>query len=128
MTFTYAGALATEAEEIRLAIGDTQENDGPRPYSDSASNFSDAEVAYALSEEGSVGKAAAYLCEVLAREWASEAGTTKLADFSLASQQAAMYRNLAADLRRKHGGGRRVTQATITRVDGFSDDVDAEET
>jgi hypothetical protein len=130
MAFTYGGDPAnSNLEWVRWRIGDTFVNDGPRPRASTAanSNFNDAEIEAAISDEGTKGKAAALMCETLATEWSSFAGTTQLADYSEANRQAEHFRDMAQDLRRKYGSGRVVTQSAPTRVDGYSDDVDAEE-
>ncbi len=122
MTFTYAGALATDKEKVRFEIGDTTVNAGPRPDS---SNYSDEEIAVILTEEGSVGRAAARLCEVLAREWSALAGSVKMADYSESlSDRAAYFAAQAADLRARYGESRPgMVQVDVMRVDGFSSNV-----
>lgn len=125
MGFKYVDTLATDRDKVRFAIGDVTEDSGPRP---GGSNFSDNEIAAQVDSEGTWGKAAAYLCEVLAREWAREAGSVAVGpvrqELTARSQ---LFQEMAVDLRLQHGGGRTVTQSVPTRVDGFSDDVDAEE-
>lgn len=61
-------ALDTHIGQIRLEIGDTQENAGPFP---DGRNFMDAELHYLYESEGeNVGRAAARAAEVLATSWA----------------------------------------------------------
>jgi len=129
MAFTYTETLATDRDKIRFAIGDTIVNDGPRPRATANSNFSDAEIAGAVTMEGGWTTAAAFLCEVLAREWAAEAGRTELADYKEDfSNRAQLFADRALELRARYGGWRQTTQSAPTRVDGFSDSIDSEET
>ncbi len=132
MAFNYSGdPTDSNLDWVRWRIGDTIENDGPRPRGSTASNsnYSDDEVNAAVTEEGTKGKAAALLVEILATEWSMYAGSTRTADYQEANRQAEHYRKLGIDLRKKYGGtfvG--LAQVAPTRVDGFSDDIDAEET
>lgn len=60
--------------EVRLRLGDTIENKGPRPQ---ARNFTDVEVQYFLDEWSlSVQHAVAALLYVLANEWTAVADLT----------------------------------------------------
>jgi len=68
MAFTYDEALTTDRDKVRLRIGDTQVNAGPRP---DKRNFSDAEVSFLLSDEGTVSGAIGQSFEILAAEWES---------------------------------------------------------
>ncbi len=98
MAFTYD--LATDTGKLRLEVGDTTEDSGPRPLN---ANFSDEELTHFLSEEGTVGRAAARCCEVLATEWSRKAGSERLGPRSFARNQAGEYRTAAALLRAQHG-------------------------
>lgn len=126
MTFTYDGALATDLDKVRFEIGDRTSGAGLRP--DSA-NFTNEEIGAVLTLEGSWGRAAARLCEVLANEWSSVAGSVRMADYAEDyTKRAEMWRRRAQDLRVTYGGGGggMVSVGTI-KVDGYSDDVASDE-
>jgi len=126
MAFTYTDTLLTDRDWIRFTIGDVVEDSGPKPDS---TNFSDNEIAAIVADEGTAGRAAAKLCEVLATMWASEAGEVKMADFTEAyTERAEMFLSMARELRKQHGGAVATpVQVAPTRVDGFSNDIDASE-
>lgn len=102
MTFAYD--LTTDRGKVRLNLGDTQENAGPRP---DKRNFSDAEIDYLLSAESSVIVAAtAFGFEILASEWASFAISEREGEAQYdAKGMADVYSGLANDWRSKPGGG-----------------------
>lgn len=124
MAFTYRDTLSENRDKIRFRIGDTQENEGPRP---DRRNFSDAEVAFALSEEDSrVNGAIAHLFEILAAEWSAYAIAEREGELSMdAKEAAAGYRTQATIWRSKPGGAseseRSTTLITLTREDAYSD-------
>lgn len=105
MTFTYS--LADSAGLLRLEIGDTVEEQGVRP---NGRNFSDEELAI-FNAEGSVGRASARACEVLATEWSAYAGTQRLGPMSEARSQAEAYEKRAKHLRLVYGHSSDNTQA-----------------
>lgn len=111
MAFTYD--LTTDTGKLRLEVGDTTEDSGPRP---GGTNFSDAEMEHFLSEEGTVGRAAARCCEVLATEWSRKAGSERLGPRSFARNQASEYRLAAELLRTQHG----YPEATAGQFAGFN--------
>jgi hypothetical protein len=127
-TFTYTDTLLTDRDKVRFEIGDVVSGSGPRPHS-GYTNFTDNEISAVVTREGSWGAAAAKLAEVLASEWTAAAGDVSMADYrENYTARAEYFRKRAQDLRTQYGGGVSVTQVAPTRVDGFSDDVDAEET
>jgi hypothetical protein len=69
MTFTYIGDLSTDLDEIRFTIGDTIEDDGVKPGTGSATNFSDEEIEGLLLLEGSVIRAVGRIYQTLANIW-----------------------------------------------------------
>lgn len=71
MGFTYIGDLSTDLDEIRFTIGDTVENDGVKPGTGSATNFSDEEITGLLTREGSVIRTLGRLYQVLANSWSN---------------------------------------------------------
>ncbi len=123
MAFTYADTLLTARDAIRLHIGDSVSAKGPRP---DKRNFSDAEIAFFLSEEGDrVNGAIAHAFEVLASEWTSYALAEKEGDVDFdAKEVAAGYRAQAAIWRKKPGGGSEVERSgglvTMQRVDAYT--------
>jgi hypothetical protein len=66
MAFTYDPTTAVG--RARLKIGDTIENEGPRPHPTNT-NFSDEEIAIFLEDGDGAAMAAALACETLANEW-----------------------------------------------------------
>lgn len=67
MAFTYSNTLTLSRDKIRLMIGDTVQDKGPRPRK---TNFDDNEIAYFLSaQSNSTNKATAMAFEALAGEW-----------------------------------------------------------
>ena len=107
MAFTYDLDHATEAianqSKVRLEIGDTVIDEGPRP---NGANFQDDEVAYWLESEGDhIMRATAAACETLARQW-SLIPTTRLGPHGeSASDIAKAYAERAKQLREEYGRG-----------------------
>ena len=66
MTFTYAGALATDEEKIRFYINDVSSGSGPLP---SDTNFTDEELDALIASEGNWQRATAAAFETLAAAW-----------------------------------------------------------
>lgn len=124
MSFNYTGSLTTDVEKVRLEIGDTLPNNGPRPM---RRNFSDGEIGYFLTaEDDRLNGAVARAYEVLAGEWGSYAQSESNGDKRRdASNVAAAHRVQAASYRNKTDG--EATRASAvgstmpTRVDGYSD-------
>lgn len=125
MSFTYNEALTTDRDKVRFRIGDTQANAGPRP---DKRNFSDAEIAFVLSEEGSrVNGAIAHSFEILASEWTAWALRDKEGETEIdAKEVSSYYSELALTWRAKLGGSseaeRSIGIITLTRTDAYTDD------
>jgi hypothetical protein len=126
MTFTtYVDTtLATvPRDRVRFYINDTVVNQGPRP---DGRNFSDAEIAFFLSEEDSrVNGAVARAFEVLASEWSSFAVSEKEGEVDWDTKEVAdNYRIQATAWRKKPGGGSEVELSggvvTLERTDAYS--------
>lgn len=123
MSFTYSDALSTNRDKVRLHIGDTVENSGPRP---DKRNFSDNEVAfYLLEEDDRVNGAVAYAFEVLASEWASYALEEKEGEIDFDAKEVSdTYLALAKIWRAKPEGAAETIQAgsvvTLQRTDAYS--------
>jgi hypothetical protein len=95
MAFTYD--LATNAGQVRLALGDTVSAVGVRP---DGSNLTDAEVAAFLAAEGDdVDLATARACEALATMWANVVDLTVGPRSERLSQVAQRYGERAAGIR-----------------------------
>jgi len=125
MAFSYDEALTADRDKIRLRVGDTQADAGPRP---DGRNFSNAELSFILTDEDSVVNAAIAHCfEILASEWTQHALTEREGEVSVDSREvAANYRKQASFYRQKPGGASEATNSgslvTLTRVDEYTDD------
>jgi hypothetical protein len=122
MAFTYVGDLSTDLDKVRFYLQDTVEDSGPKPGD---GNFTDAELQGLVDEEGSWQRAVAAGLETLAAVWRRHP-SFKADGLSVSrSDIADGYAEQAASWRAKHGG---VTAGAgtraVTRVDGYSDDVD----
>lgn len=117
MAFTYDGTLDTNLEKVRLEIGDTDSTDP---------QFTDAEINYFLDAAGNVVvDAAIKACEALVAKYSREYDfETDQQKFSR-SQRAKAYKDLAAELRA--GGGSGLSVLGQTKVDGYSQDIAADE-
>lgn len=125
MTFTYLGDLSTDRDKARFHLRDTDENGGPLPGD---ANFTDAEIDGLLTSEASWQRAVAAGFEALAAAW-RRYPDFKADGLSLNRTDIAEgYAVLAADWRRRYGGLSTAGTRVMTRVDGYSDDVAADET
>jgi hypothetical protein len=130
MTFTYdlinTDPVVVDISKVRLEIGDTVEGDGVLP---DRGNLSDEEIALLLAREGGLMRAVAAICELLARHWARVANITvgpRREDLSKVSEQ---WADLAESIREQFGFTTgRVSVSALTRVDGYSGDIAADET
>lgn len=114
--FTYDPTnVATDPHRVRLEIGDTDE---------ATALFSDSEIDAILADEVSVLSAAARCCEILAQRFARDFDfSADGASFSR-SQMSEAYAKQASRLRARADGSAPVD---VTRVDGYSDDIDSGE-
>ena len=124
MALTYSGTLATDLDKVRFYIGDRVASSGPRPAS---ANFTDAELAGLITTEGGWQKAVAAAFETLAGEWAAYVDTAIGPRRQSFSQTADRYENLAKTWRRRSGSSSRAGSRSVTRVDGYSDDIASDE-
>ena len=122
MSFTYD--TATDIGKVRFAIGDVTSGAGIKP---DGTNFSDEELQLLLTREGNWGAAAAACCETLSVWYARVVNISvgpRREDLGAIRQA---YVDLAAQLRKQHGGGNlaqaRGFSAGVVRVDGYSQDV-----
>jgi hypothetical protein len=106
MAFTFSDTLTTDHDWIRLKAGDTIENYGPRPFTGSNRNFSDALIAAILSDEGHKVATVAALFEILAAEWGANKMSEREGEASRDAKEVAdYYLSLANEWRAKENGG-----------------------
>ena len=128
MTFTYnpLDGLDTGLAKARFHIGDTVEDAGPKPEK---GNFQDEELEALISLEGMWQRAVAACFEALAAAWGIYADA-RLDDYSeSSSQKAERFAALAQRWRAQYGYGVGVSIEAVhlTRVDGYSQDMAADE-
>jgi len=128
MAFTYSDALTTDLSKVRLRIGDTQLNAGPRP---DKRNFSDAEIAFILTEEPTVNSSIAHCFEILANEWTSYSLSEREGEVQFdAKEVAENYHKQAVIWRKKPGGASTVERSsglvTLTRYDAWTEAANSE--
>ena len=116
MSFTYD--LNTEVGKVRLEIGDVTTGRGILP---DGSNISDEEVQVYLEREGSVMRAVAGACEMLATRYAALADVDVGPRSESLSQISKAYRERAKELRQHYGGGSAAFAASVNRTDGNSE-------
>ncbi len=122
MTFTYADALSTDRDKIRLRIGDTQADEGPRP---DRRNFSDGEIDFVLTEETTITACIAHCFEILRDEWTPFALSERAKDATFDAKGVAdNFASLALFWRAKPGGTPDATAApayvTLEREDAYT--------
>ena len=110
---------------MRFYLRDTTQGSGPLP---SDGNFSDEELNGLITAEGSWQRAVAAGFETLASAWrrypSFQADGLRLDRTAIADGYAAQ----AKVWRTRHGSTGRAGSASVTRVDGYSDDVSNTET
>jgi hypothetical protein len=102
-TYDLAGddPLITTRSNVRLQIGDSVRDDGPRP---GGGNYDDVEIDHFLAQEGGhLQRAVALALETLAAEWAREASRQQLGPSSSEANQARAFAERAAALRKAYG-------------------------
>jgi hypothetical protein len=110
--------LDTIIGKARFEMGDAQENNGVMPQ---GRNFTDEQIAYLASKEGDhLGRLKAAMCEILAREWATEPTEYRMGPEAKLIKAADYWQLEAKILRMEHGRNvapKRVPQGTIgTRI------------
>lgn len=110
MTFTYDpnGTVNTDLARVRTEIQDTNS---------AAPLLSDEQIAYFLTEEGSVIAASARACEAIARRFLQDFDFTVDGDDVNRTKRAELYQAMAQTFR-KQARSSIVTASTITR-DGY---------
>lgn len=127
MAFTYVGDLSTDRDKVRFWVQDTASGSGPKP---SDENFTDAEIDGLVSTYGSWQQAVYAALTVLATSWRRFPNFRTESGFSLnRSDIADGYQKMALDWARQYGIPTTMTGSTagytaMTRVDGYSSDVD----
>jgi hypothetical protein len=118
MTVTYDETLADDVSRVRLRIGDTTEDSGPRP---------DAAV---LAAQGGWSAAVYDLLETLATEWSTYANWQAGPRSEQASQIANRFAERAKTWREQYAisPASGVGARHVTRVDGYSDDIASDTT
>lgn len=124
MTFTYVGDLSTDLDKVRFNISDKIEDSGPQP---GGTSFTDEEINGLITAEGSWQKTVAACFDVLAAVWTQYSDITAGPHRESLSQVADGYRAQAQKWRDEFGSTARVQVGAMTRVDGYSDDVPANE-
>lgn len=127
MAFTYLGDLSTSLDKVRFYIGDTSNRPevGVKP---GGYNFQDAELSGLITAEGSWQRAVAGAFEALASLFAQQVDEKNDQVSKMYSQRAAHYKARAEQWRKDYGRSTgTVTVSAVTRVDGYSDDIAADE-
>lgn len=99
MSFTTS--LSTDIGKVRLELGDDLVDAGVLP---DGSNLTDEQIQYYLDAEGSVMRAAAGICEMLARRFSGLVDITVGPRHESFSQLCQNYRIRAEELRKQFGG------------------------
>lgn len=108
---------------VRLAIGDTVENEGVLPGN---ANFSDEEIAWYLDEADDDHDAAVLaMVAALARRWATVADITVGPRRESLSQISARWQALAEEMRDSSDAGGGSFTFTPQRDDGYADYADS---
>jgi hypothetical protein len=113
MSFTYE--LTNDVGKLRLKIGDSIVNLGPRP---SRANFSDEELQHFLDTEATEGRAMAAVFDTLAAEWSSFTNITLGPRKEEFAKIAEAWARRAKDARVQYGGGSSFSTA-FERRDGY---------
>ncbi len=114
MTFSYS--LSTQIGQVRLKIADTTSTDAL---------FTDEELQIFLTDEGTVKGAAAAAAESLWMRYAQAVDFQTDDQRFDAGKRAERWQALAVKLRAQAGG---ISTVSMTKTDGYSDDIDASET
>lgn len=75
MTFSYNPTESDDKDKVRGEVGDTVQNDGPRPSNQGGefTNYADETIKARITAEGNWQRATASIFERLATEWARKA-------------------------------------------------------
>lgn len=115
-------SLTTEIGQVRLELGDDNTAQGVLPNGD---NLSDDQITLYLEREGSVMRAVAGICEMLATRWAAVADLQVGPRRESYSQIAKQYAARAAQLRDRYGEAGSWLDGFMSvptaRADGYSE-------
>ena len=126
MAFTYLGTLANDRDKVRFYLQDTVSESGPKPAD---GNFTDDEIDGLITAEGNWQRAVAGGFETLATAWRRYPSFTADGLQLARSDIAKGFDDQAEKWRKQHGtatsprSGAAGSRA-VTRVDGYSDDID----
>lgn len=129
MAFTYDDTLTTDLAKVRFHLGDTVSGTGPKPGD---GNFTDAELGGLVTMSGSWQRAVYAALMSLASQWRRYPTFRTESGFALNNTDIAKgYHDQAIDWARKYGiptaGVSGTTgSAAVTRVDGYSSDIDSQ--
>jgi hypothetical protein len=127
MAITYDDTLTTDRDKVRFWLQDTVSGSGPKP---SDGNFSDDELTGLIATYGSWQRAVYAGLTVLANAWRRFPNFRTESGFQVDRTDIADgYQKQALDWARQYGlptsmTGSSAGYAAMTRVDGYSDDVD----
>ena len=127
MTFSYADTLTTDRDRVRFYLQDTAYNAGPKPAD---GNFSDEELDGLIAVEGTWQRAVAAGFETLAAAWRRYPSFSADGLQLSRSDIAKGYADQAQQWRKQYGAAMSSSRAgsrAVTRVDGYSNDVDSHE-
>ena len=128
MAFTYSDGSGADRDNVRSAINDVTENAGPLP---GQANFTDARIDALITVEGNWRRAVAAAYETLAAAWAVYTDVQVGSRHEMSHLIASRYDALAARWRDLYGKAASSANTSgslwVTRVDGYSDDIDAGE-
>lgn len=116
--------LTTEIGQLRLELGDDVSGSGVRP---SGANLADDALQLLLTREGSVMRAAAAACELLARQWATTATLSVGPRSEQLGAVSEAWAKRGAELRAQWGGGSYAFAVMPGRSDGYADAADETE-
>ena len=127
MAFTYIGDLSTNRDRVRFWVQDTISGSGPKP---SDGNFTDAEIDGMVTAFGTWQRAVDAALMALASSWRRFPDFRTESGFSLNRTDIADgFHKQAMDWAKQYGippslAGSSMGYQPMTRVDGYSDDVD----
>lgn len=117
MSFTYTGSVATDMEQVRLLIGDTNA---------ATALFQDAEIDWFLAQHGTVHLAASAAARAVAANKNKLAQRLSEGDYSRdLGGMVKQWLDLADQLE-KQGRSTAASATFVTRIDGYSQTVRAE--
>lgn len=129
MTFTYSGDLGTDLDKVRFYVQDMTSGAGPKPAD---ANFTDAEITGLITAEGTWQRAVAAAFETLAAAWRRYPSFASPSLSLSRSHIADGYAKQAEAWRARYGlstsGASRAGSRVVTRQDGYSTDVDSNDT